>query len=155
MNPVRRLAGFLFFLALLAGTVLWIARESLRPRESNQERGLRWLREEYHLDDATFQKVAALHESYFATCDKMCREIKEASRPLLMRPRRPSGSTAGMHQRERQLCDQCERAAKQHLHQVAELMPPQEGQRFLEDMLATLESQRLQHDLETSARTRR
>lgn len=155
MSPVRRLAGFACLLALLGGAAWWVTRESGRPRESNQERGLRWLKEEYELDNDAFQKVAALHEAYFATCDQMCREIKTASRPLLMRPRHPSSSTAGLRQQEQRLCDQCEQAARQHLHQVARLMAPEQGRRFLSDMLPTLERQRLQHDLETSAHTRR
>lgn len=158
MNAVRRLAGFAFLLALLAGAVLWITRESARPRESYQELGLRWLRDEYRLDDATFQKVTELHEAYFATCSQMCRQIKEASRPLLMQTRRqplPTATAAGLRHHEQRLCDECEQAAKKHLHQVAELMPAHERQRFLDDMLTTLETQRLQHDLDLSSRARR
>ncbi|MGV3658599.1 MAG: hypothetical protein ACO1TE_00390 [Prosthecobacter sp.] len=158
MSAVRRLAGFICLLALLAGAVLWITRESARPRESYQEIGLRWLRDEYRLDDATFEKVAALHHAYFATCSQMCRQIKEATRPLLMQTRRQPLSTstkAGLRQQEQKLCDDCELAAKKHLLQVADLMPEEQRQRFLDDMLSTLETQRLQHDLDMSAHTRR
>lgn len=155
MSLFRRLAGFACLLALLAGAAAWFARESMRSRESNQARGLRWLKEEYELDHATFLKVAALHEAYFASCDKMCREIKAASRPLLMRARHPSGGVAGVWQQEQQLCDECQEAAKKHLHQVARLMPPERGRRFLDDMLPALERQRQRHDRETSALARR
>lgn len=158
MSAVRRLAGFIFLLALLAGAVLWITRESMRPDASNQQRGLRWLKEEYHLDDPTFQQIEKLHEAYFATCTQMCREIKEASRPLLMQNRRnplPSATKAGLQRQEHQLCDQCEDSAKKHLHQVAALMPPHEQQRFLDDMLTTLEAQRRLHELDLSSHPRR
>lgn len=152
MSLSRRLAVFFFLLALLAGGVLWITRESQRPHESNQERGLRWLKEEYQLNEAAFLKAAELHRAYYAQCDQMCLQVKEASRPLLMRPRQPPSHTiaAGLREQERKLCDKCEETARHHLHQVARLMAPEQGRRFLNDMLAALEQQRLLHDLETS-----
>lgn len=158
MSAVRRLAAFTFLLTLLAGAVLWITREFMRPAPSYQQRGLRWLKEEYRLDDATFQQVEELHEAYFASCTRMCREIKEASRPLLMQNRRnplPSATQAGLRRQEHQLCEKCEDAAKTHLHQVASLMPPTERQRFLDDMLTTLDAQRRQHELDLSSHSRR
>ncbi len=155
---VRRLASFACLLVLLAVAVLWITRESTRSNESYQEIGLRWLRDEYELDEATFQKVNELHQAYFATCNQMCRDIKEASRPLLMQTRRhplPSKTAANLRHHEEQLCNECEDTAKKHLLKVADLMPPQHRQRFLDDMLTTLETQRLQHELDMSSRMRR
>lgn len=158
MSAVRRLAGFIFLLTLLSGAVLWITRESMRPHDHYQERGLRWLKDEYHLDDTTFHQVEKLHEAYFASCTQMCRDIKEASRPLLMQNRRrplPTATKAHLQRQEHQLCDQCEDTAKKHLYQVADLMPPHERRRFLDDMLTTLEAQRRQHELDLSSHPRR
>lgn len=158
ISAVKRLMGFVCLLVLLGAAVLWITWQSMGVRESHQEKGLRWLKEEYQLDEASFKKALALHEAYFATCNQMCQEINDASRPLLMRSRRIPQQAAmakGLHDREQRLCDSCEDAAKKHLHKVAELMTPEQGKRFLADMLETLETQRLQHDLDMTARPRR
>ena len=155
MTPGKRLIRFLCLLLLLAGGTLWITRECQLPHQSVQETGLQWLKEEYHLDEETFRKVEALHLSYFATCDKMCRQIEEADRPLSRRARtRQTPPGPNWLRQEQRLCDECENAAKNHLKQVAALLPEGQRQRFLDHMLETLEAQRRIHDLEVSARTR-
>lgn len=153
MTPAQRLVRFACLLVLLAVSALWITRESLRPREPLQATGLRWLKEEYQLDEATFSEVEKLHRAYFATCDKMCRQIQEAARPLSRRARQGPPAAALQHQEQR-LCDECEETARHHLRQVAALMPPEQGRRFLDHMLLTLETQRRVHDLQMSASTR-
>lgn len=158
MTPAGRIAAFVFLTAAAAGAALWATRESLRPRESPQEIGLRWLKDEYHLDDTTFEKVSALHRDYFRQCDKMCRQINEADRPLLWRARhrnrQPSELNAQLA-RDQSVCGDCEKAATEHLKQVAALMPGESGQRFLEDILPVMQQQRRVHDENLSSNIRR
>jgi hypothetical protein len=158
MTPAGRIAAFLFLTAAAAGAALWATRESLRPRENPQEVGLRWLKDEYHLDEATFEKVSAMHRDYFRQCDKMCRQIDEADRPLLWRSRhqkrRPDELTAQLT-RDQLVCGDCEKAATEHLKQVAALMPGESGQRFLEDILPVMQQQRRVHDENLSSNLRR
>lgn len=159
MTPAGRIAAFVFLTVAAAGAALWATRESLRPRENPQEVGLRWLKNAYHLDDATFEKVSALHRDYFRQCDKMCRQINEADRPLLWRARHRSSRQPGEFDaqltRDQLVCGDCEKAATEHLRQVAALMPGETGQRFLDDILPVMQQQRRVHDENLSSNLRR
>jgi hypothetical protein len=158
MTPAGRIAAFVFLTAVAAGAALWATRESLRPRENPQEVGLRWLKDEYHLDEATFEKVSAMHRDYFRQCDKMCRQIDEADRPLLWRSRRQKrqpGEVDAQLTRDQLVCGDCEKAATEHLRQVARLMPESSGQRFLDDILPVMQKQRRVHDENISSNLRR
>lgn len=158
MTPAGRIVAFAFFTAAAASATLWATRETLRPREDPQQVGLRWLKDEYHLDDATFERVSVLHRDYFRQCDKMCRQINEADRPLLWRARhrgRAAGQIDAQLAREQMVCGDCEEAATEHLKQVASLMPEAQGRRFLSDILPVMQEQRRAHDENLSSNLRR
>jgi hypothetical protein len=158
MTPAGRIVTFAFLTAAAALTALWATRESLRPREHPQQVGLRWLKDEYHLDDATFEKVSMLHRDYFRQCDKMCRQIDEADRPLLWRARgqkRLPEEIATQLARDQSVCADCEKAATAHLQQVAALMPAEQGRRFLNEILPVMQQQRREHDANLSSSIRR
>ncbi|MBL9179386.1 MAG: hypothetical protein JNM65_15085 [Verrucomicrobiaceae bacterium] len=158
MTPAVRLLGFAFLTVVVATAALWITRESLRSRESPAEIGLRWLKEEYHLDEPVFERITALHRDYYQKCDQMCRQINEADRPLLWRARqrgRTSSDVDALLSKERAICADCEKTAIKHLRQVAAHMPPEQGKRFLENILPAIQQQRLEHDSRVSSRLRR
>jgi hypothetical protein len=158
MTPAGRLTGFALLTVAIAAVALWATRESLRSRESPQDVGLRWLKDEYHLDDATFLRVSTLHREYFQQCDKMCRQIVATDRPLLWRARhqtRKAGEIDAQLVKGQAICADCEKAATEHLRQVAALMPPDQGKRFLEDILPSLHQQRREHDRRVSSSIRR
>jgi hypothetical protein len=158
LSAVRRLTGYTLLTLALASAALWSTREILRPRESPQEVGLRWLKDEYHLDNATFERISSLHRNYFMQCKKMCRQLENAERPLLWPGRRrtpqPNEVTDSL-KKEQALCSDCEKAATDHLKQVAALMPQETGKLFLEDILPTMQKQRQEHDLRVSSSLRR
>lgn len=158
MTPAGRIVAFILLTAAAAVTALWATRESLRPESNPQEIGLRWLRDEYHLDDTAFEKICALHRDYFRQCDKMCRQINEADRPLLWRARnqrRRVSEIDAQLARDQAVCGDCEKAAVGHLRQVAALMPEAQGRRFLEDILPVMQQQRRAHDENLSSNARR
>lgn len=160
MTPAGRIVAFVFLTAAAAFAALWATREGLRLRESPQEVGLRWLKDVYHLDDATFEKINSLHRDYFRQCDNMCRQIDAADRPLLWRARQRGrqpgeGEVEAQFAREQVICADCEKAAIAHLQQVSALMPPPQGQRFLDDILPVMRQQRLDHDAKLSSSLRR
>jgi len=159
MTPVGRLVCFFLLTGAVAVVALWATRETLQSRESLQESGMRWLRHEYRLDDAAFQRISSLHSDYFQQCDQMCRQIDEASRPFFWRARQRHRSSSSnldtQFSKEQALCTDCEKAAVEHLHQVAKLMTPDQGKRFLEDILPLLQQQRREHDLRVSSSIRR
>lgn len=158
MSPGRRLLLFALLTTAVIAAALWGTRESLRTRESAQEAGLRWLKAEYQLDDATFERISRLHQDYFVQCGQMCRALGNADRPLLWRTRQRSRQPADLESRlakERSLCTECEQAAMEHLRRVAALLPSGQGERFLDDMLPTLQQQRRDHDRSISSSLRR
>jgi hypothetical protein len=158
MTPAGRITAFVLLTAAAAGAALWATRESLRPRETPQELGLLWLKDEYHLNEATFEKISALHRDYFRQCDKMCRQINEADRPLLWRARHQKGQPgeiAAQLTRDQIVCGDCEKAASEHLIQVARLMPETQGRRFLDNILPVMQQQRRVHDENLSSNLRR
>jgi hypothetical protein len=154
MTSGSRLLGVLMLTGLLAGGAFLLSRESVRKTQSPREMGLRWLREEYHLDEATFARIEALHRNYFAQFGRMCRELDETDRPLLARPRTfsvNSGTVASQLSQEQALCSRCEQAALTHLKQVAELMPPEQAERFLQAMSPAVQQQRRAHESKVSS----
>jgi hypothetical protein len=127
-------------------------------RANPQEVGLRWLKDEYHLDDATFRARQHPASDYFMQCTKMCRQLDDADRPLLWRARqrnRQPGDLDDQLSKEQSLCGDCEKAATDHLRQVAAFMPPEQGKRFLDDILPILQQQRREHDRRVSSSIRR
>lgn len=128
----------LFFMLLTALALAYAAHEvvmHLRPKPPTpQQIGLEWLRQEYHLPDEAFRKIARVHENYFVRCDEMCAAMEQAHRPLLQRSRQlPSRDSA--LRREKAVCENCLDSMVRHLRDVAALMPPAEGERFLKDIL--------------------
>lgn len=158
MTPAGRLIGFAFITLALAGGTVWLTRESLRSRKIPQDVGLRWLKDEYHLDDTAFERISTLHRDYFKQCTKMCRQLNAADRPLLWRARLRDQQDADITDelnKEQALCGDCEKAATDHLHQVAAHMSPEQGRRFLNDILPILQQQRREHDRRVSSSLRR
>ncbi|MDD3179947.1 MAG: hypothetical protein PHQ04_06290 [Opitutaceae bacterium] len=93
-----------------------------------------WLRTDFHLTDAQFAAIRQLHESYSSVCDEHCRAIREAAKARdALKAARPDGTTAiaAAEHRVQELRSACERAITRHVEQVAALMTPAEGRRYL------------------------
>lgn len=131
----------LFFMALAVILLAYGAHAlvvHLRPKPpSPRQVGLEWLRQEYHIPEGAYQKIVALHQEYFVRCDEMCATMERAHRPLLQRSRQslPAESKSAAMKREKAVCENCLDNMVQHLHTVAAMMPPPEGERFLKDIL--------------------
>lgn len=95
---------------------------------------LEWLRTDFHLDNRQFAEIRKVHESYSSVCDEHCRAIQEAvgARDALQAagPADPAAAAAA-ERRLQELRAICETAITQHVRQVATLMPPGEGERYL------------------------
>ncbi|MBL9116361.1 MAG: hypothetical protein JNJ83_15245 [Verrucomicrobiaceae bacterium] len=149
MTPVNRLIGFILITALSGTAALFVTKRKLLTVEDPREAGLQWLKNEYRLDDATFAKVRGLHESYFSKCENMCKQINAVDRPLLSRMRpasAPPTAEDSAWEKEQAVCTECERNAEEHLRHVAALMPAEQAQRFLDDILPAVRQQRKEHD---------
>jgi hypothetical protein len=132
----------------------------LRPKPASmQERGLAWLREEYHVPDDAFLRIESLHRDYFRQCDRMCEEMVSAARPSGLRGSRAYQKDMmkqrqhvkeESRQRQKALCERCMSTMVNHLQSVSTLMPPEEGRRFLREILPELTHPRELNELESA-----
>lgn len=133
------------------------------PRQpSQQELGLAWLKTEYQVPDAAFEKIVALHEDYFEKCDAMCAQMLATNRlsrhfptrnisPSQASALRRRAESASMAQ-ERALCETCLKTMVAHLESVAALMTEEQGRRFLQDLLPELVNPRELIELRAQSR---
>ena len=133
----QRLRIFLFCLLTVAiGTVGYhLTRELREPVASRESIGLEWLRHEYQIPDDRFAQIAAMHRAYFARCDAMCEEMMRAHRFSLNPARRASTDAQAARQREKAICETCVDTMVGHLRAVASLLPAEQQQRFLNDIM--------------------
>lgn len=92
-----------------------------------------WLRTDFHLDDRQFAAIRQLHDSYSGTCDEHCRRIQEVTRvrKALLAGGADLASVAAADSRLRELRAICEAAIARHVRQVAAIMSPEDGRRYL------------------------
>lgn len=89
---------------------------------------LAWIRTEFGLNDEQFSAVRELHRAYAGVCAQHCSAIATARSELA------TVSTAdrpAVEQKVRELEATCNEATRAHLHRVAAVMPPDQGERFL------------------------
>jgi hypothetical protein len=95
---------------------------------------LAWLKAEFHLSDAEFERIAALHESYLQGCAERCRLIDEKNAALRAMLARTNTVTPEI---QKALADaallraDCQRQMLQHFYEVSRSMPPEQGRRYL------------------------
>jgi hypothetical protein len=93
-----------------------------------------WLRTDFHLTDRQFSAIRQLHESYLGTCEEHCRLIQEATkvRDALKTAKAADPAEAAAAERKvQELRVTCETAITRHVRQVAAVMSPADGERYL------------------------
>jgi hypothetical protein len=131
----------LFLLAIIAAVLATSAfqvTKQLQPDGPSRESiGLEWLRQEYQLSDEAHERIIRLHQEYFSRCDAMCAEMIAVHRPstLRHRSRLPATSPEERMRREKAICERCLNSMISHLRQVSAIMEPEQGRRFLSDIL--------------------
>src|SRR5260370_41631689 len=73
--------------ALVAGVIAFygcnfFATRDLREMAAAPNGGLEWLRREFYLSGAQFQKIEALQSAYAPVCNEMCRRITDTNLKL-------------------------------------------------------------------------
>ena|SRR5689334_8869661 len=95
---------------------------------------LAWLKEEFRLTDAEFQRIAQLHNDYQAGCAERCRLIDEKNRQLarlLAATNTVTPEIEALLQESARLRAECQKKMLQHFYEVSRTMPPDQGQRYL------------------------
>ncbi len=136
MRNVFMAVGLLVALALIAGFLGYRAGCDPTLREAARQGDvMTWLKREFHLTDQQYAAIEKLHREYTGSCDEHCRMIQEAMKMReALRATQPVDTTAvaAADQRVRELSTRCETALLRHLEQVAALMSPEDGRRYLE-----------------------
>src|SRR5438477_10180086 len=93
-----------------------------------------WLRQEYHLNNAQFDRVCQLYDAYQPKCQEMCRKIDEKNGQL---QRLLAATNVVTPEIKRALAEtaqcrvECQAAMLEHFYEVAHVMPREQGQRYL------------------------
>jgi hypothetical protein len=92
-----------------------------------------WLRTDFHLSNEKFLEIRKLHDSYARTCEEHCRMIQEAmrEREALLAAHADRAAMDSADRRIQGLREVCEGSIATHVRRVAELMPPEDGRRYL------------------------
>lgn len=110
--------------AVSFGVFYAVSRPSAEVRTAaRQHDAMQWLRAEFRLTDAQFAEIRRLHDAYDARCAEHCAAIMAARRRAA-----PAEEVARLE-------SVCERSMAEHFHQVAAVMTPAQGRRYLEIVL--------------------
>ncbi len=142
-----RLIALAFALAALAYASFKLVHELiyLAPGERGLALGMAWLKKEYELDEATFEKVTAAHRRYFRECERRCHDLADVNRHFLSETQEdapPQSDLDAVQMLRESICHDCRMAMITHVHEVAALMDEKAGRRFVMDVERALEPAR-------------
>lgn len=95
---------------------------------------LAWLKHEFHLSDAEFQRISELHAAYLPQCRDRCRRIDELNdtlAALLAHTTRITPEVEKLLSDRAQWRATCQTEMLKHLFSVSRTMPPEQGRRYL------------------------
>ncbi|MDD5260910.1 MAG: periplasmic heavy metal sensor [Methylacidiphilales bacterium] len=138
---MNRKTGLVLLVVLLA-VAGYVAAYFLRvqgacPYGHDDPSGLAWMRKEFHVTDAQFGKIAALHKAYKPLCDERCRRARDAELELQQFIDANTGLTPELtaaFDRSCQVREECRRGMMEHIYAVSREMEPSQGRRFVEIM---------------------
>lgn len=126
--------GVLLCAAAFAG-FYYFGTASSRALMTAPQPELAWLKQEFKLNDAEYDRILRLHEAYLPQCAQRCLRIAELNRKLEELLRTASSLTPEIRntlaQRARLRAD-CEAEMLNHFIEVSRMMPSAQGQRYLE-----------------------
>jgi len=98
---------------------------------------LSWLRTEFHLGDAEMARIRQLHDGYLPQCAKMCALLAAKKSEVQTTLADGTNVTANAQQKLVELGElraQCQAQMLQHFVAVSQVMPPEQGRRYLAEM---------------------
>lgn len=105
---------------------------------ANPADDLSWLRTEFHLGDAEMTRIRKLHEGYQPQCAEICARIAAKNRELEAVLGAGTNLTAEAQVKLNEIAGlraQCQAQMLQHFAAVSRAMPPDEGRRYLAEMI--------------------
>ena len=98
---------------------------------------LAWLRREFRLSDAEMQRIRQLHEGYLPKCHEHCALIAAKKQELQAALDRAQGMTPEAQQKLAEVAAlraKCQANMLGHFYEVSQVMPPEQGRRYLAGM---------------------
>lgn len=95
---------------------------------------LAWLKSEFKLGDAEFQKISTLHETYLKGCAERCMVIDGKTAALKEMLARTNAVTPEIEKaltEAAQLRAECQKEMLKHFYEVSTNMSPEQGRRYL------------------------
>ncbi|MEI6562526.1 MAG: periplasmic heavy metal sensor [Verrucomicrobiota bacterium] len=140
------LAALILCMAALAGALAFVTvyRPAVVPeccRLHSSAKELDWLRHEYHLSDAQFERIAQLHADYAPRCAAMCQRVgvqRDRLSALIQAAHETSPEVLEALNATAALEAECRQATLSHIYAVAAVMPPGEGRRYIATLSASL-----------------
>lgn len=126
-------AGILVAIVAYAAIYLSTAAPAKVPRNGDAPE-LLWLKQEFKLDDADYQRICQLHAGYLPKCQEMCNRIAAKNAQLRETLAKTNTVTAEIQQ---ELADvarlraECQKNMLEHFYEVSRAMPPEQGRRYL------------------------
>ena len=117
------------------GCVYLAGTSSARNLERSSRPELAWLKEEFHLSEPEFQRIAELHAAYLPQCAAMCRQVdaqNQRLKTLLTATNQMTDEIESAIAESARLRGQCQRNMLEHFYEVSRTMPPAQGRRYLE-----------------------
>src|SRR5271165_5076156 len=124
--------GLLLGLAAYAGVHFFLTAP-VRAIEQAPVPELGWLKQEFHLNDSEFERIAKLHSDYQSHCAEMCRRIDEKNAEVRAALSHADKFTPEVEQKLAEaaaLRVECQKSMLQHFFAVSQTMPPAEGRRY-------------------------
>ena len=116
------------------GCMYFVCMSPARSLQGSEKPELAWLKEEFRLNDAEFQRVSGLHAAYLPQCREMCREIdahNEKLQALLSSATNMTPEITVALTESGRLRSECQSMMLRHFFQVSQTMPPEQGRRYL------------------------
>lgn len=109
---------------------------------------IEWLRDEYRLSDAQFNRIRKLHDEYAPQCDLLCEKIGKANARLAQLIKTNGTFTPELDAAVTEcfaVQAECRRALLRHIYEVGAEMSPKEGARYVQMMTARIVEPGLPH----------
>jgi len=107
---------------------------SRREMLHSQTPELLWLKKEFNLSDAEFERISRLHEGYLPECAGMCARIEAKNAELKQLLAQTNVLTAEVETKlteASQLRLECQKSMLKHFYEVSRTMKPDQGKRYL------------------------
>lgn len=132
--------GLILLAGLLLSTVAfsgfyYFGTASCRAMMNEPEPELAWLKKEFKLTDAEFERITKLHEAYLPQCAQRCVRIAALNQTLERLLGQSASVTPEIQQvlaERAKLRADCEAEMLNHFLSVSRTMPPEQGKRYLE-----------------------